>query len=102
MTIKDDSGRSIGFTVGFCVSGYQSVSGQILSTRSIATAQDAVTKRRCVVEINTKAEFEDGCGPSQGARIRWEGTGYGAIALPHFVPLAQLGVLTGVPSQDGL
>ena len=38
-------------------------------SNSIATVQDAVMKLyRCVVEMKMKVEFEDGCGPSKGAR----------------------------------
>lgn len=45
--------------------------------------QDAVTKcPRCVVDVKSKAEFEDGCSPRRGSG-RW-GVGSGERAVgPH-------------------
>ena len=42
-----------------------------LAPFGVTAVQDAVTKLyRCVVEINMKAEFKDGCGLSKEARSR--------------------------------
>ena len=45
---------------------------------------------RCVAELKTKAEFEDGCGPSNRARSRGVGSGEGAIGPPTLQPWPNL------------
>ena len=53
------------------------------------TTQDAVTRlHRCVAELKIKAEFEEWCDPSKGARRRGVGSGEGGHSLHPWPDLA--------------